>query len=697
MNKLIICFIFTLFVSIKSKLLEKNSICTTLKSELYSAASYYKRLDHHLKNELFDQSMRPLAYEIILSAKLDRQHVPQAKKLIDEIKVLMNDLTYRHSYSKQQIDKALEVQTANNSKWLEDINFWSEKEESLRAEVIKIHNGLKMLSQKLNTSGQIKSYLDVALQAEVLQMKVNNDLGMNLNDSSTLTEMRNLFQITQSNALALNNMVEAKMEYETLKLHLGNYEQLDRFIHFSKHEQALYQAMVITRDEMQSKYQTAKGQAYKVLETIQNTYSQALKANELYMQYFNTIKMAKERMDYQKSCSASSLRAQHEVKETQRLIGMFSNKQARVTPEEILMLTEEIESLENVIESIKDQHQINYVHENATLERIRLLKDGMNTTHLPQVQQRLNGLKATKQKIITILTKERALDELLGEIVAELQNNHNPSKFEICMSNHEFAIFLYYMSLTGFVSSNRTFLNSFLTHLTPDNQVNVARQIYIVFIQREAVDTQFIDPDTETFTPDMKDNLVKMYTDMMKVELNKVFETQMAHLRNPSFMMMMLDSMGLDGYNVLEGILEVGYEHYFGQLASALMAVLGLTVSLGIGISILTVFLVWLSNKAVQEMIRICREDELPLYKASFYDHMTKVYKYLFMEETYSLNYIEYLNDGVKNQTVSLKEIVRYPNGTIHSNIFNILDSIYTGSDFFVSTRITSRRARIVI
>jgi hypothetical protein len=401
--------------------------------------------------------------------------------------------------------------------------------------------------------------------------------------------------------------------------------------------------------------------------------------------------MEKDRQDYKKSCSASTHKAEEEAKNGQNLITIFDNKQPRITPEEVVMFNEEVEKLENLIKSITDQNQTNYVHENSTMERINLLKDGMNTTHLPKIQERLESYTNTRDRMVTILTKEKELDVLLGEIIAELHNNHDPSKFQICMSNHEFAIFLYYMSLTGFISSNKTFLNSYLTNLQEDSKVNVARQIYMVFLQRSAVDNEFIDPDTDTFTEEMKDTLVKMYSHLMKLELNKLFETQMSNLRNPSFMTMLMGELGIDGYNILDGLLEVGYEHYFGQIASALLAVLGFTAGAGILASILTVFLVWLSSKVVQEIVRICKDDEeYELYKASFYKHMTDVYRYFFLEDIYSLDYKTIIKQEKGEKNNSMKDILRYPIGSLSDNLYNILDSIYTGPEFFVDTKVVS-------
>merc|ERR1712137_528531 len=148
---------------------------------------------------------------------------------------------------------------------------------------------------------------------------------------------------------------------------------------------------------------------------------------------------------------------------------------------------------------------------------------------------------------------------------------------------------------------------------------------------------------------------------------------------------MVMNRMGIESSDILETFLEVGYEHYFGQLAAALLAVIGLTTSMGILVSIVAVFLVWLANKIVKELIRISKnEQELEMYKKCFTKHMMKVYKFLFSNEIYSLNYIEYLSDDLRSEEFSLKNILRYPNGTINQYMFTILDSIYSGGEFFV-------------
>jgi hypothetical protein len=685
-------------LSVNTKLINKEAICSMLKRELYSAASYYQNLDYHLKNELFGQSMRPLAYEILTTARLQNNRIPYVTKLINEIKELRKKLSFRQESAGKDIDEIINKKVQENSTMLETVDYYSGEEVKTKALVGRYVNGLKMLTTKLRSENTIQAYLDIALKSEVILMKITNNLGMDLDDSSTFTEIRQLIQMTNSNAMSSNQMESAKLEYETVNQHLTNYHNMSYFIHFSKHEEALYKALDQSLTQLKTAYEQAKSKTQALLEQIHNRYSQAVKQNNTYMQYINTIKEARSKKDYQHSCSRNSEDAQVSSKNTQQLIKIFSSKQPRVIPEDIIWADGQIGKIKDAIKLVNDQNEIKYIHQSSISQQIKIFKSTFKDLHLTDLQNKLRLTEELRNNFKLVLEKEKLLDQVFGEIVAELQNNHDSAKFEICMSDQELSVFLYYMTLTGVISSKQEFLRAYFKHLNPDAQVKSARQIYMVFLQRQGVDSFILDPDTESLSNDDVEKLVKIFNDMMKIELNKVFETQLDYLRNPSFLTIVMGHMGIDSYNILEGFLEVGYEHFFGQLTVALLAVFGLTVQMGIAVSALTVFLVWLCNKLVTELIRIAKdEDELATYKNSFYQHMSKVYKFFFVEDAYSLNYAEYMANEVYDNSINLKEIARFPNGTINQNIFNILDSIYTGPDFFVSASIMKKRVLVVI
>ena len=700
MNIITTSLLLFFFSHANLKLLNKESICKMVKTELYSAAKYYKNLDHDLKNELFEQSIRPLAYEILNSAQLDRNHKTRLGTLVTEIAQLINGLDFRTTFANYDIQRTVDQQTSHHSSFLESVNWYSDAEAKARQEYKAMLQQLGQYVEFLKTNQDLGGKLRVSLLAEMVEMKVSNNLGMDVRDPSTFNELRQLFQIGQADATALAKMQSAKMVFEVVNKHVENFENLHStfFMTFGKYENALFEALSKTRGQMQSIFESEKGKVMPIVAQIKKSFSDAVRQNQHYVGYANLVSNAQKKIEYQRSLIQNVEEFQHKALEAQSILKVFMHKRRRVLPEDIIVADDEIAKLENAITLINQTEPTSLINNSSTTEQLRLLKTNLGDNHMQDIQQKLAAARERKQKLLTILDKEREIDTLLGEVFAELQKNYDPRVFEICMSDHEFAIFLYYMGLTGFISSKKAFLKSYFEHLPAELHVKAARQIYLIFLDRSGVDSILIDPDWETISTDTLDNLVKNFSELMRIELTKVFENQLNHRRNPSFLKMVMNRMGIEGSDVLEGFLEVGYEHYFGQLAAALLAVIGLTTSMGIVVSIVTVFLVWLTNKLVKELIRISKnEDEFEMYKASFTKHMMTVYKFLFSNEVYSLNYVEYLSESLTTQEFSLKRILRYPNGTINEHMFTLLDSIYSGGGFFVSATFGGRRLRVVI
>jgi hypothetical protein len=450
--------------------------------------------------------------------------------------------------------------------------------------------------------------------------------------------------------------------------------------------------------EIKVKYETEKNKVHTQINKLSVDYSTVVKKNNIYDQYTKIIKAAEAKMHEATQLEDQIKENMDKSGESQYNIKILSSKRRRIIPEDLIIINEEITKLEEMIDLLTQQKSGASINNSDILGKINSLKASFQHNHLNFIRNKLKHQEQRRTNIESILEKEKQIDTLLGFLFAELQNNHDPKVFQICMSDQELAIFMYYMGLTGLISSNKAFLNSLMNNLQPSLRLKVSRQIYNIFLDRESVEKVVLPDSTSEFDSEVQTNLIKHYSQLMKIELSKVFSKQLSQLRNPSYLQMVMDYMGIDGIDILSKIIDVGYENYFGQLAMALMAIIGLTTGISLLVSVVTVFLCWLSSKITNELLRICKSDrEFNMYKASFQRNMDKVYNFLFSKKVYSTNYLNYIKEDADSKNIQLKDMLRYYDDTVSDNIFIILDSVYTGNDFFVSAIMEGSRVRVII
>ena len=695
-----ILIIFYLFLANSGRIQNKSQICSLVKSELYSIAKYYQTLDYNLKTELFEQSLRPFAYEILENAQFEQNISESIQRLKTGIEEGMKSIDFKLYKANKFIQELQAQEIQNNVTFSSNIDNFSQNEEWLIQAIKRGMNELNGLQTQLKANPQLGAAMNLSVFLSVIETKINKDMGMNLADDSTFALCSNVLRMGKVDPSVVTLMQDAKREYEAINGYIADYDTLiaNYNMEMNAPESQAYNELKIAKNEAWKNYGLEKAKVLAAVSQLKNATIASLRKIDLYQAYSQKIVQTKQFVQQKLSVESEIKSNQESLINSHRRLKILTTKRGRLIPEDIMMLLENIESLEEILTFLKAEFSAKYLSDSAAIEKMRQMKDQYSTAHLERLKLLYRIHVSLKEKIEFILASDARLDELLGRVFADLQSNDRSSDFEVCMSDQEFSIFAYFMSITGIISSNTSFLKAFLGGLHADIKIKSARQIYRLFLNRNFVEKHLISINDSVLDDEQEAKVVSDFDDLMKAEMVYLFKDQLDEKRNPSLLKMVMNQLGIENYDILDKIINVGYCTYFPQLSAAILGVIGLTMNVGLVTATFTVFLCWLSTKIIKKLYAIYTDpEELAKAKSAYNRSMMKVYRALFSENVYSLNYVEYLSSNVTQSEVSLKDFMRFPKGGLNQKAFMILDSIYSGNDMLASMHNMGRRLRAVI
>ena len=631
----------------------------------------------------------------MLEAQFEKSITATVTKIKTDIENQYKKLDLKMHQSFDDIAETYQKKINEKSLYDQSIEWYKNSKDTKTSDLNGKLQELSAMSLHLEQIPELKNNIEIVLLTENIQIKISSNLGMSMEDSSTFDDLVVLFTKTNSNAISLQKMRNAKMSYEQINNHISNYNNIfaSAGLILTKNQIALLRELNNSKDGFDTIFHSEKANTLKILNNIKSSFSKLILSNANYIKYKNMIEETNDDISSINNSDFEIEKYSNFSKNIGEILDMFKQKIPRLIPEDEIILQERIDNIKSIIKLInfndEDYRNISNSHD---IDMLKAFKD--RTIESQQDGLKIELARLEEQKIImnNIFNQERELDKFLGILFASLQNNSlTDKKMQICFSHQEFPIFLYYMTLTGFIRSNKIFLTYYLSNLDNHLKAKSARQISLLFFNRETVNNQIISSSQNLLTEEVQTNLVNKYSDLMKMEMVVVFDKQLEYRRNPTFLKLILNHMGLEGTDILEQMLEVGYEMYFGKLAEAIIAVVGISIGFGILTSIVTIFISWLCAKVVSILIQIAKDnDQFQEYKNSFLFHMKIVYRKLFQSEIYSFDHFKTLKTQDLISHDSLTQSLRFDNGCVNKHAFMILDSIFSGYDLYIDSEITN-------
>lgn len=686
------CIGILLLFSINSQLTNKVEICKEIKATSYALAEYYKDVqsDHDKRDELYDQSNRPYVYELLKKVRIDENPIPGISELTDSIQELFKSLDFRTNDTTYNLQ--MTVQNFKRQKSSAELRFDTVEDEYVKSLESKNRNIQQMEEhkKKVEENAAVREDLNTALEAEMLIMKIKNNIGLTvLENFETFKEVVALYQKLNENIVPVKFARQNKEEIEILKGHLDivvdGFKILDR--DDMEEERGMVNEFMAHVNALEADYNNKVSTIIQFLEKLKEDKGKLVRENPDYAEYLKltleTLQLVKDVATYKQE----SFYLSEEIQRYNWILKMLEGKRRRLTPEDALQINENYEKIGKVQSYLSTDVDVNGIVRSETVDLIRKIHTKFKDDWKDKFDRYNEANVLIKKNFDEINTKEKQVDTLLGQVFALLQNPTHHS-MQVCMSNQEFSIILYFWSLTNMIVSKKEFLNSFFNYLNVQSRVPIAKQIYMLSLKREYVEAYKFPPDTPELTEEHQIQLGYDYSQMINYDFMELFKVQLEDRKNPNIIRSFLYRVGFRTEDFVDVLREIGFEYFFSDLVKAILAVIGLAAGMSIIMAVIVVIICWLTTKLIGALMEIYKDPtDFNNKKAIVIETLTGIYRSAFKNDVKSLNYAELISSELKQSAPEMNDFYRYPAGSFTERLFTIYDSIYQGDSLSLNLK----------
>ena len=479
---------------------------------------------------LFNYSLRGFAYKFLQTVSFDNASINEQKdQLLQDIRAIRQKSAEWSDFDQAEMDRLqqifeseLEQASLAETENADAINRQSSQMRAQVRQLVALKNGL------LSEAGDIESRIRWVTEVAQVLVSLDNVASESGSFLSVLSQVERL--VTDGQVVALIDGYRQK---------LADYLYLDELIESNRNakvdvrlDDAAVQTSVWALEAEQRRIRAALVDDKWELQQNIRKKSEAVKHEILghakyrkFVAAVGQVKSLKRQIEELNRQDADFKKATIDKMHQLQTLELV---EWRIHPAKVIRMDRDLTSIDRLRKINSSGFRKEDYHDETLRTDLRSFFTD-NETRLSELDQLHAQLAAKRETLRELHGKEKALDVILGRVLAELQTGKGGSSAgEDCLYDLEVSVYFYYMSLFQMVVSKKIVYTEFMKGFPEAYQRRLIGRLMADLLGRPYRDPQMIDPQSGLLTEDALERSKNSYVMMVNKEIDLVFRKQLS-------------------------------------------------------------------------------------------------------------------------------------------------------------------------